>query len=221
MNIRLKGFFIFVAYVLIVGIALFVPAGTLDFWQAWLYMAILFIPMASVLIYFLARDPEFLRRRFEYKEKNERQKKIVSLTSLIYAIAFLLPGLDHRFGWSQVPTEAVILADALILLGYLIIILVFRENRYAARTVRVEQGQKVITTGPYSLIRHPMYLGVLIMYLSTPIALGSYWAFIPMLGIIPGIVLRIKNEEEVLLRELDGYREYCKKTRYRLIPFLW
>jgi len=221
MDIRLKGILLYAAAIMIVGIALFVPAGTLDYWQAWAYMAALFIPVSFVVIYFLAKDPEFLKRRFEYREKEESQKKIISITSLIYAIAFLLPGLDHRFGWSEVPIEAVILADALILLGYLLVFLVFRENRYAARTVRVEEGQKVITTGPYSLIRHPMYLGVIAMYLATPIALGSYWAIIPMLGVIPGIVLRIKNEEEVLLRELEGYREYCKKTKYRLLPYIW
>jgi len=212
---------IFTAALLAIGLVLFLPAGTPDYWQAWVYIAVIFVPASFVLAYFMKYDPEFLGRRFQYSEKEAKQRKVIGFSSIIFIIGFLLPGLDRRFGWSHVPFEIVILADVLVLLGYLLILLVFKENRYAARTVQVEKGQTVITTGPYSVIRHPMYFGSLLMYLSTPIALGSYWALPPFLLMIPVFIFRILNEEEVLLRELPGYKEYCGKTRYRLIPHVW
>jgi len=220
-ELKKKAAFLYAAGLLVVGAALFLPAGTLDYWQAWAYIAILFVPMLFVGLYFLKNDPEFLERRFKTKEREARQELIQKVGIPIFIIGFLLPGLDHRFGWSSVPFEFVVLADVVVFLSYALIFLAFRENSYAGRTVRVERGQKVVSTGPYSVIRHPMYVGVLFLYLATPIALGSYVAVLPFLLLIPMLVFRILNEEEVLRRGLPGYKEYCKKVRYRLIPFIW
>jgi protein-S-isoprenylcysteine O-methyltransferase Ste14 len=199
----------------------FIPAGTLAYWEAWVYMAVLLIPMAFVLRYFLRNNPEFLERRMQMRERESAQRRIIGLSFLWFALTFLLPGLDRRFGWSDVPLPVVIAADLLVLLGYGLIFLVFRENQYASRTVRVEQGQQVISSGPYTLVRHPMYLGTLVMYLASPIALGSYWALIPALLIVPILVARIVNEEKVLERELSGYAEYRQTTSHRLLPGIW
>lgn len=216
-----KGILLFCATPIILGAILFIPAGTLNYWQAWLYLAVLIIPFFFVALYFIVTDPAFLERRLKMREKEARQKLLIKLSYPIFIAGFLIPGLDQRFGWSSVPSELVLAADALVFLGYLLVFFVFRENSYAGRTIRVEKGQKVISTGPYAVVRHPMYVGVLLMYLSTPIALGSYWAVIPFLFMIPVIVFRIFNEEEVLRRELPGYKAYCKKVRHRLIPYIW
>jgi len=199
----------------------FVPAGTLDYWEAWIFIAVLLIPILFVLTYLLRKDPELLVRRIRFNEKESAQRRIIRASSLIFFTGFLIPGLDHRFGWSDIPVEAVLAADILVIVGYALVFLVFRENPYASRVVEVEQDQKVISTGPYALVRHPMYLGTSIMWLATPFALGSYWA-LPVFLILPIIlVYRIMNEEEVLLRELPGYREYTQKVRYRLMPGIW
>jgi len=212
---------LFPAVLVVLGLVLFVPAGTLDYWEAWVYCAVLVIPFVFVATWLLNKDPELLARRIRLNEKEPAQKRVIGVSRLVFLIAFLLPGLDHRFGWSDVPVAAVLAADALVFLGYVLVFLVFRENTYASRVVEVEQGQKVISTGPYALVRHPMYLGTGIMFLATPLALGSYWA-LPVFLMLPGVlVYRIRNEEEVLLRELNGYQEYMQKVRYRLIPFIW
>lgn len=212
---------LFIAALATVSAALFIPAGTLNYWQAWAYMAIIFIPAFFVILYFLKTDPHFLVHRMQYREKQVKQKAIIKVASLIFLIGFLIPGLDRRFGWSHVPFEFSIAADIIALLGYILIFLVFKENRYAFRTVQVEKGQKVITTGPYSIVRHPMYVGSLLLYLATPIALGSYWAIPPFLFMVPVLVYRIQDEEALLRRKLPGYKAYCKKTRYRLLPYIW
>jgi protein-S-isoprenylcysteine O-methyltransferase Ste14 len=184
-------------------------------------MAIITIPVLFVMAYFLKYDPEFLERRLKTKEKETQQQLIIKFSWVIFLVGFVLPGLDIRFGWSTVPSEISLAADLIIFLSYMFIFLVFRENSYAGRTIEVEKGQKVISTGPYSIIRHPMYFGSIFMYLAVPIALGSYVAVIPFLLYIPILVFRILNEEEVLRRDLPGYPEYCKKTKYRLVPFIW
>ncbi len=206
---------------ILIGLVLFLPAGSLDYWQAWLYLGVLFIPFTLVIVYFLKRDPGLLERRMRFKEKEAQQKKIINLATLFFLIGFLMPGLDHRYGWSHVPAVIVILSDIMIVLGYLLIFLVFKENSYASRIVEVEKGQKVITTGPYSVIRHPMYAGVILMYIFTPLALGSFWALVFFVPVIPTVILRTLNEEAVLSRGLKGYKEYMKKVRYRLIPYVW
>jgi protein-S-isoprenylcysteine O-methyltransferase Ste14 len=219
--LKKKIFLVLLATPVILGIFLFGPAGTLDYWQAWIYIAILVVPASFVVLYFLKKDPAFLERRMRTKESEARQGLIIKVSALVFLIAFLVPGFDYRFGWSLVPPEISLAADVFVFLGYLLIFLVFRENSYAGRTVQVDKGQKVISTGPYSIVRHPMYVGTLIMYLATPIALGSYVAAPLFMLLIPIIVLRILNEEEVLRRDLPEYAGYCDKTKYRLLPFIW
>lgn len=211
----------FILAFIFIGLTLFLPAGTLDYWQAWIYCAVIFIPVIFVLFYFLKKDPELLERRMRMREKEEKQKTIIKIAFILFFIGFIIPGLDHRYHWSNVPVALVIAANAFVLSGYIFFFFVLRENSYASRIIEVEKGQKVITTGPYAIVRHPMYLGVLLMYLFTPLALGSYWAIIFFLPLFPLIVFRLLNEEEVLLRELPGYKEYCLKTRYHLVPFIW
>jgi protein-S-isoprenylcysteine O-methyltransferase Ste14 len=203
------------------GLIFFVPAGTLEYWEAWVFIAVLLIPFLFVLTYLLRKDPELLARRTRLSEKESAQRRIIRASGLIFFIGFLIPGLDHRYGWSDIPVEAVLAADVLVILGYALVFLVFKENPFASRVVEVEHEQKVISTGPYALVRHPMYLGTSIMWLATPIALGSYWA-LPVFLILPIVlVYRIMNEEEVLLRDLPGYREYTQMVKYRLIPGIW
>ncbi|MCZ7400778.1 MAG: isoprenylcysteine carboxylmethyltransferase family protein [Candidatus Methanoperedens sp.] len=211
----------FIMVPIFMGLMLFLPAGSLDYWQAWIYCSVLFIPVFFVVFYFLKYDPELLERRMRMREKEEKQKTIQILGIVIFFSGFIMCGLDYRYHWSNVPAYLVIAANAIVLSGYIFVFLVLRENSYASRIIEVEKGQKVITTGPYAIVRHPMYLGVLVMYLFTPLALGSYRAIIFFLPLIPLLVSRLLNEEEVLLKELPGYKEYCQKTRYHLIPFIY
>ncbi|MBS3069072.1 isoprenylcysteine carboxylmethyltransferase family protein [Candidatus Micrarchaeota archaeon] len=221
MEISIKSLLIFGAAALMVGAMLFVPSGTLGYWQAWMYIGTLFVPMLFALIYFLAKDPQFLERRFKTREKEKEQKLVQKLGAPLFLISFLLPAFGKRFGWLDVPAEISIAADVALLLGYGMVFLVFHENSYAGRTVRVEKGQKTISSGSYATVRHPMYAGTVIMFLATPLVLGMYAALIPFLLWLPLLFLRIKNEEEVLKRELKGYKEYCKKVKYRLVPGIW
>lgn len=206
---------------LFIGIFTLLPAGTFNYWQVYLYFSVIVIPMILVLFYFLKRDPKFLERRTRGREKVKEQKLIQMINLPVFMAAFIIPGLDRRFGWSDVPAEIIIITNILILGGYLIIFNVFRQNSYASRIVETDKEQKVITTGLYGVVRHPMYIGVLIMYMPTPLALGSYWGLIPMALLPVALVLRIMNEEKVLKENLGGYTEYCKKTKYRLIPYIW
>jgi len=206
---------------IVVALFLFLPAGSLLYWQAWVYLGVLFIPMILVMQYFLNHDPGLLERRMKAREKYEPQKRIQIISGVFFFIGFLIPGLDFRFGWSSVPVPLILAADAVVALGYLLVFLVFRENSYTSRIIGVETGQRVITTGPYAIIRHPMYLGVTLMFLATPLALGSWWA-VPVFLFLPVVlVFRIRNEEEVLVRELPGYADYCRDVKYRLIPEIW
>lgn len=197
------------------------PAGTLNYWQVYVYCFFLLVPMVFVLFYFMKRDPQFLERRTRAKEREEAQKRLQVIFSLIFISGFIISGLDKRFGWSDVSIYISLSADFLMLMGYLLMFFVFKQNSYASRIVEVESDQKVISTGLYGIVRHPMYISVLIMFIPVPIALGSWWGLIPMAVIPFALVLRILNEEDVLKRELPGYREYCQKTRYRLVPFVW
>jgi protein-S-isoprenylcysteine O-methyltransferase Ste14 len=199
----------------------FLPAGTFDYWEAWVYIALLMVPAVFLMGYLARNDPALMERRTRMKERELQQRRIISLSFVWFLAMFLLPGFDRRFEWSDVPVWLVIAADLLIALGYLLVALVYRENTYASRVVEVEKGQTVISTGPYAIVRHPMYLGVIGMYFFTPLALGSYWALIPALAIFPILVARIRNEEAVLARDLPGYAEYMQKVRWRLIPGVW
>ncbi|MEN6436804.1 MAG: isoprenylcysteine carboxylmethyltransferase family protein [Anaerolineaceae bacterium] len=208
-------------FILISLIVLFLPAGTLAYWQAWMYLLFILIPAGFVLFYFYKNSPEFLERRMNFKERRQTQKRIVRIGDFIILLAFILPGFDQRWGWSHVPVGVAIAAEAGVLLGYLLIVRVFLENRYTSRVVEVADEQKVISSGPYAVVRHPMYSGTVLFYLLSPLALGSYWAMIPAALIIPVLVLRIKDEELLLHRELPGYSQYTQKVRYRLIPRIW
>jgi protein-S-isoprenylcysteine O-methyltransferase Ste14 len=211
----------FAAFFPVLGLLILLPAGTFDFWQFYLYAGLLLVPMLAVLFYFLKNDPKFLERRAKAREKEKAQILISILSTLIFLAGFIIPGLDKRFGWSQVPIHITLLACVVILLGYLIIFFVFRQNSYASRVIEVYEEQEVISTGMYSLVRHPMYVGVLIMYIPSPVALGSYWGLIPFALLPLSLALRILNEEKVLKENLNGYTEYCKRIRYRLIPYIW
>jgi protein-S-isoprenylcysteine O-methyltransferase Ste14 len=217
----MKALWRFLPGIPILGAMFFLPAGTLFYWEAWVYMAIIFIPMAFVVAYFIKNEPELLERRLRMREKEAEQKLIIKLSYLYFLIAFLLPGFDKRYGWSSVPATGVIIADVMVLLGYAFFALVLKENQYASRIIEVEEQQKVITTGPYAWVRHPMYLAVSVMYIFSPLALGSYWAMLPTILLLILLVARIRNEERVLLGELKGYREYTQQTKYRLIPGIW
>ncbi|UCB56871.1 MAG: isoprenylcysteine carboxylmethyltransferase family protein [Candidatus Omnitrophota bacterium] len=206
---------------LMMGLLLFLPAGTVFYWQAWVYMAILFVPMLFAIGYLLKYDPVLLERRLRLKEKLVLQDRLIKWAYLIFGLFLVIPGLDQRYHWSKVAPAVVVPAEILVLAGYILCLWVFKENPYASRIVEVMPEQKVVTTGLYALVRHPMYLGALVMYVFTPLALGSYWALllIPFLTIF--LVLRILDEEKLLLRQLRGYWEYTQKTRYRLIPGIW
>lgn len=220
-DLAMKALVRFVPGIAIFVAVLFLPAGTLVYWEAWVYLAILFIPMIFVLVHLIRNNPELLERRLRMREKEAQQRLIIKISYLYFFTAFLLPGFDRRYGWSSVPAAVVIVADLVVLLGYGVFVLVLRENRYASRVIEVEQQQEVITTGPYAWVRHPMYLGVLLMYVASPLALGSYWGIIPTVLLIVLLVARIRNEESVLLSQLEGYREYAAQTRYRLFPGIW
>lgn len=211
----------FVAGFVVVLGALLLSAGTVAYWEAWAYMAVLFVPVMLMLIYLLKNDPALLERRMRMKEKDAGQSLIIKLASVCYALVFLVPGFARRFGWSNVPVAGVIVADVFVLVGYGIFVQVLRENSYASRVIEVEQGQSVITTGPYSIVRHPMYVAMVVMYLATPVALGFWWGVISALPLVAALVARILNEERMLMKELKGYPEYVQTTRYRLIPGVW
>lgn len=206
---------------LVLGALLFLPAGTLAYWQAWVYVAVLLVPLGGVAAYFLHRDPAFLERRMKLHEPDATQRKIVQWSVVPYLGTYAIPGLDFRMGWSTVPPWAAILADAFVLLGYLFIVWLFHTNRYAGRTVCVEEHQSVVTTGPYAWVRHPMYLGVTVMMIASPVALGSWWALLPALAVPVILAVRAKAEEDLLTRELPGYDAYVRQTRYRLVPGVW
>jgi protein-S-isoprenylcysteine O-methyltransferase Ste14 len=207
--------------VLILAAMLFLPAGTLRFWQAWVFLAVLLIPMGGVVAYFLKKSPEMLERRLRTKEREPEQKAIVLWSYPFFLAAYLLPGFDRRCGWSAVPAALTVAADAAVLAAYLFFARVMRENRFLSRTVETDRGQEVIRTGPYAVVRHPMYAAVIPLYLAGPLALGSYWALLPAAAIPVLIVLRILNEEKVLERELPGYKDYRQQVKFRLIPGVW
>jgi len=205
----------------VLGSMFFLPAWTLNYWQAWVYIFIVAIPAIFLGRYLYKHDRELLERRMRMKERLRGQKLIVVASSLFFLVTFLIPGFDFRFHWSEMPPAAVVSSEILVLAGYLVVALVFKANSYASSIIEIEKDQKVITTGPYAIVRHPMYLGVLIFYIFSPLALGSYWAVIPALFIVPLIIARIKGEEKELLENLAGYRDYATKTRYRLLPGIW
>lgn len=207
--------------VILVGAILFLPAWSFCYWNAWLFMGILFVPMFIAGIIMLAKNPELLQKRLDAKEKEAEQKSVVALSVLMFLAAFIVAGLDWRFGWTNMPTWVVWVATGLFLLSYLLYAEVLRENTYLSRTIEVQEDQKVIDTGLYGIVRHPMYMATLVLFLSMPLVLGSLYSFIIMLVYIPIIAKRIRNEEKVLEEGLPGYKEYKQKVKYKVIPFIW
>lgn len=208
-------------FVIVIMLFFFLPAGAWNYWQGWLYIGILIIPMFFVLVYLLRNDPELLERRMRLREQRSEQKLIVKVSLIFFLLAYILPGFDIRFGWSKAPVWVCLLADVLVLFGYWIVFRVFQVNSYASRVIEINSGQKVIDTDIYAIVRHPMYFGAILMYALSPLALGSYWAMIPGFMIVPVLVARILDEEAALEKDLPGYTEYKQKTKYRLIPFVW
>ena len=206
---------------LLVAALLFLPAGGFGYWNAWLFLILLFVPMFAAGIFMMFRSPELLRKRLNAKEEEAEQKQVVALSGLMFLAAFLLAGFNYRFGWLPMPSWSVWAGSIVFLLSYLLYAEVLRENAYLSRTIEVQEGQKVVDTGLYGIVRHPMYAVTLILFLSMPFVLGSLPSFAVLLLYIPIIVKRILNEEQVLLEGLEGYAEYCRRVRWRLIPFLW
>ena len=207
--------------VLLLGILLFLPAGSFRFWQGWLLMGILFVPMFTAGILLLKRNPELLRKRLNAKEQESEQKTVVALSGMLFVAAFVLAGLNWRFAWWVLPDWAVWTAAGLFLASYLLYAEVLRENTYLSRTIEVQENQKVIDTGLYGVVRHPMYMATTILFLSMPLVLASPVSFLIMLGYVPVIAKRIRNEESVLEEGLEGYADYKKRVKYRIIPFIW
>ena len=211
----------FLIGLLLVGLLIFLPAGTLAYPGGLLFLCLLFIPMLIMGIVMLARARDLLAKRLDAKEKQAAQKGVQSLAGLVFMAGFVLAGLDFRFGWSDMPLPVVIAASVIFLIGYGLYAEVMRENAYLSRTVKVEEGQTVISTGLYGIVRHPMYLASVLMFLSIPLVMGSWYALIPFAFYPVLMVVRILDEEKLLTAELSGYEAYKRKVKYRMIPFIW
>ncbi len=211
----------FAMFFIVLGLLFFLPAGTFNYWEAWVYIFVLSIPMVILVRYLYKHDPQLLERRMRTRERQKTQKWVIGLSWLFFLPAFIIPGFDRRFEWSHVPLAVIVISFLLVLSGYLLFALVLKTNSYASRVIEVEKGQKVITTGPYAIVRHPMYIAVLVIYVFSPLALGSYWAMLPLPLLLILLVFRIKGEEKELLENLEGYKEYVMKTKYRLLPGIW
>lgn len=207
--------------VLIIGLLLFIPANTLNYFNAWLLMGLLFIPMFIAGIIMMIKSPDLLSRRLNIDEKEQEQKEVLILSGLMFIIGFIIAGLNYRYNWIKLPNIIVCISSIVFILSYIMYAVVLKENTYLSRTIKVEENQKVVDTGLYGIVRHPMYSITIILFLSMPLILGSLYSFIIFLTYPFIIIKRIKNEEEVLEKELDGYIEYKKKVKYRLIPFIW
>lgn len=206
---------------IIVGALLFIPAGTFKYWNGWLFMGLLFIPMFIAGIILMIKNPELLRIRLDAKEKEQEQKQVVALSGLMFLLGFIVAGLNYRYEWIKIPNIVVIISSILFVISYILYAEVLRENTYLSRTIEVQENQKVVDTGLYGIVRHPMYAATIILFLSMPLILGSIISFIIFLVYPLIIAKRIKNEEEVLEKDLEGYPEYKNKVKYKLIPFIW
>ena len=207
--------------IVLIGLLVFWPAGTLSYPRGWLFMGLLFIPMLIAGFVMLLKSPDLLAKRLDAKEKQADQKAVVAVSGLMFIGGFVVAGLDYRHSWSQMPPVVTIVASVLFLIAYVMYAEVLRENAYLSRTIKVEKGQTVITTGLYGVVRHPMYAATVLLFLMMPLVLGSWYAAIVFLIYPALIVIRLKGEEKLLAQELPGYGDYQKKVKYRLIPFVW
>lgn len=221
MNIKINAFMKFFSGLIIVMLLIFVPSGTLHYINGWIFMGVLFIPMLIIGIFLAVKNPDLLRKRLNLNEKASEQKNVVKLSGLVFIAGFVTAGLDYRFQWTAVPQWTVITASAIFLISYIMYAEVLRENAYLSRTVEVQENQKVIDTGLYGIVRHPMYSATVFMFLSIPLILGSLISFLIFLFYPAVIVIRILSEEKILENSLKGYPQYKNKVRYRLIPFIW
>ena len=207
--------------VILLGVLLFLPAWSFKFWQGWLLMGLLFVPMFIAGLVMMAKNPDLLRKRLDAKEQEDEQKTVVKLSGLLFVLAFVTAGLNWRFGWWILPDWAVWVSAGVFLVSYLLYAEVLRENTYLSRTIEVQENQKVIDTGLYGIVRHPMYMATTGLFLAMPLVLASPISFFIMLGYLPLIAKRIRNEEKVLEEGLEGYSSYKKKVKYRILPFIW
>ncbi len=223
-NLGMQAFGGFLFLFLVMSSSIFLPAWTFNYWQAWTFLAVFFGSVLAITIYLMKKDPKLLERRVRggpSAEKEKSQQVIQSIAGIAFIAIFLISALDHRFGWSAVSLFIVLVGDVLVALGLLVVFLVFRENTFTSATIEIATDQKVISTGPYSLVRHPMYSGAFIMLLGVPIALGSWWGLLAVIPLILVIVARLFDEEKFLAQSLVGYPEYLNRVLYRLIPFVW
>jgi protein-S-isoprenylcysteine O-methyltransferase Ste14 len=211
----------FTCGMLLVGLLIFLPAGSLSYAGGWLLMGLLFGPMLIAGLVMLKKSPAFLEKRLDAKEKQSTQKGVVGLSGLMFVVGFVVAGLDYRFSWSRMPMWLTVAASVLFLLSYALYAEVMRENAYLSRTIKVEEGQTVVDTGLYGIVRHPMYMATLSLFLSIPLVLGSWYALMAFAFYPAIIIVRLKDEEELLTRELPGYADYKKKVKYRILPFVW
>lgn len=221
MRLAVRALMKFTVGLLLVGALLFLPAGSFSYGNGWLFIGLLFLPMILLGVILLFKAPALLEKRLNAKEGEKTQRGVVALSGLLFVGGFTVAGLDYRFGWSRVPLWVVIVASGILLISYALYAEVMRENAYLSRTVEVQEGQRVVDTGLYGVVRHPMYAVTLWLFLSIPVVLGSWWSllcFLPYLGVI---VIRIRNEEKVLKEGLAGYEDYMKRVKYRLLPWIW
>ena len=211
----------FVFGVLIIGLLIFLPANTINYWNGWLFMGLLFVPMFIAGIVMMIKSPELLKKRLNAKEKENEQKQVLIFSGLMFLAGFIISGLNYRYNWIMVPNVVVIISSVIFIIAYILYAEVLRENTYLSRTIEVQENQKIVDTGLYGIVRHPMYAVTILLFLSMPLVLGSIISFAIFL-VYPFIIAkRIKNEEEVLEKELEGYAEYKKKVKYKMIPFIW
>lgn len=211
----------FIFGLLIIGALLFISAGSFEYWNGWLFMGLLFIPMFMAGVVMMVKNPDLLRRRLNAKEREKEQKHVVIFSGIMFLVGFIVAGLNYRFGGIEIPNYVIIISSIIFLIAYVLYAEVLRENTFLSRTIEVSENQRVIDTGLYGVVRHPMYAATIILFLSMPLVLGSLISFIVFLAYPIIIAKRIKNEEEVLEKDLQGYSEYKKKVKYRIIPFVW
>jgi protein-S-isoprenylcysteine O-methyltransferase Ste14 len=223
-NLNKKAFGGLLFLVIFLAAALFLPAWTLNYWQAWVFLAVFSVSVLAITVYLMKNDPKLLERRVKAgptAEKEKSQKTIQAIAQIAFIAVIVLPALDHRFGWSAVSAYAAIAGDALVALGLLIVFLTFKENSFTSAVIEVGDEQKVISTGPYSFVRHPMYIGAIIMLFGIPVALGSWWGLLALIPITMVIIFRLLDEEKFLTKNLSGYSAYQNKVKHRLLPFIW
>ena len=220
-TLAIQGVIKFLLGLVFVGVLLFLPAGGLQYQNGWLFIGLLFIPILLLGIVMLIKSPELLEKRLNAKEKENTQKGVVAISGLMFLAGFIVAGLDHRFGWSKMPLWVVVAASAVLLISYALYAEVMRENAYLSRTIEVQKGQKIVDTGLYGIVRHPMYAVTVWLFLSIPLVLGSWWSLLCFVHYPVLMMIRIKNEEKVLEQGLEGYSDYKKRVKYRLIPWIW